>query len=184
MVRAVCAGPSCTADVVAVPAHAHRALCIECGREAQGIRWEWFKPFGELHPNTGYPAPGQGPSAEPVPSPDPAPVPIITAAQTYAAGWDQWPNMVTLVERKARKAGWDVRIGFSRGWKPGNGEHAEPVLIDVIGLCVARPGVAGSIMWSRLVDGSYAWVAAGAWYRSLGRTAVMGHTEAKRRLLL
>ena len=115
-------------------------------------------------------------------SPVPAlPAPLLTSVQSVEMGWQWWPSMVLTLERRAIHAGWVTQCGFSRGYKPGRARGTFD-LLDVVAVHVRKPGVRGGFMWNRLVDGSYEWKPAGAWFRSGGRLAAMGHTEAKRRL--
>lgn len=110
------------------------------------------------------------------------PAPLLTSRDSEALGWCWWPPMALRAQKSAERAGWDTRLGFARGYKPGRGKGTFD-LLDTIGLHLHRAGTTGCLMWSRLVDGSYEWKPASAWFRAGGRTAAMGHTEAKRRLV-
>lgn len=105
---------------------------------------------------------------------------MITAAETYAAGWCWWPSPVLALEKRARQAGWDVRIGFARGYKPGPSADSW-VLLDSIGVWLARPGSPRVVFtWERNPESeAYGWKATTASFRGANGVRVYKHTEAK-----
>lgn len=108
------------------------------------------------------------------------PPPIITSAETYAAGWCWWPAPVTSFQKYAMARGWDVRIGFARGYKPGQAKDTW-ALLDTIGVWLHRPGSPRVVFtWERSPDSlAYSWKATTASFRAGRSVRVYGHTAAK-----
>lgn len=131
-------------------------------------------PLAELAEETVY---GRSWAAEPDPE---RPAPEITAEQTYQAGWCWWPPSVRALEKRARLAGWDVRIGFSRGYKPGR-RKGTWALLDLIGVWLSRPGSPRVVFtWERSPDSEgYEWKATTASFRGGNGIRAYKHTEAK-----
>jgi hypothetical protein len=108
------------------------------------------------------------------------PPPVITAAETYAAGWCWWPGSVLTLEKRAKLAGYEVRIGFARGYKPGR-KKGTWVLLDTIGAWCHRDGKPRVVFtWERSPESENpAWKAARASFRAGSLVRAYGHTEAK-----
>lgn len=106
-----------------------------------------------------------------------APAPVITSIGTYVAGWLWWPRPVELLAVKAIGLGYEVRIGFARGYKPGRSKDTWE-LLDTIGAWLHKPGapVAGFV-WERSPDGE--WKAGKASFRGANGRIVVGHTAGK-----
>lgn len=108
--------------------------------------------------------------------------PILTAEQSFAAGWSDWPRKVDMVRKRAERAGWEVRIGLSQGYKFGAGVHSSDVRVDEIGAWMRKAGQPRMVFfWTMLVDGKnpdfdpkLAHV-----YGADGTRVAMGHTQAK-----
>jgi hypothetical protein len=109
-----------------------------------------------------------------------APPPIITAAETYEAGWSWWPAAVLTLEKRARLAGYAVRIGFARGYKPGRTKNTWD-LWDTIGVWLHREGSPRAVFtWERSPDAANEWKAAKASFRGAnGRVLAVNHTAGK-----
>lgn len=85
-----------------------------------------------------------------------APPPEITSAQTYQAGWDQWPPGARGIIASAERAGWAVRTGFSRGSVPGRAQDTYKTG-DLVGVWVDGYGRRGVAWWKRDPEGANAW---------------------------
>lgn len=119
-----------------------------------GRQWQWEKP------------------AE-------CPPPVTTAAETYAAGWCWWPSPVLTLEKRARLAGYEVRIGFARGYKPGR-KKGTWELWDTIGAWCRRPDKPLVVFtWERSPDQANTWKASRASFRSGRHVVAMGHVQGK-----
>lgn len=95
-----------------------------------------------------------------VPEPVQPPAPLYTSQDTQA--WDCWPPAILALRKVAIEAGWDVRVGFSRGYVPGRaGGTLE--LVDMLGVWVDGFGMRGGAFWERKPDSEtasgYAWKA-------------------------
>lgn len=77
------------------------------------------------------------------------PEPIITSQETYE-NWDEawYPSGPRSLARAARAAGWEARIGFSRGYVPGQAEDSWNVR-DIIGVWVNGYGKRAVALWER-----------------------------------
>lgn len=110
----------------------------------------------------------------------PCPPPIITAAETYAAGWCWWPAPVLTLEKRAMLAGYEVRIGFARGYKPGRKKNTWE-LWDTIGAWLHKAGHPRVVFtWERSPDQANTWKAAKASFRDArGGVVAVGHMVGK-----
>jgi hypothetical protein len=78
------------------------------------------------------------------------PKPEITSVESYSQGWDEewYPAGPRGFAKRARAAGWDVRIGFSRGSIPG--ARADTwVVRDAIGVWLNGYGRRAVVVWTR-----------------------------------
>jgi hypothetical protein len=110
---------------------------------------------------------------------DECPPPVITSLATYVAGWMWWPRAVETLAVKATGLGYEVRIGFARGYKPGRSKDTWE-LLDTIGVWLHKPGrpVAGFV-WERSPDGADGWKAGKASFRGANGRMVVGHMAGK-----
>lgn len=106
------------------------------------------------------------------------PPPVITMQETYAQGWQWWPPMVHTLRKRAEALGWEVRIGFSRRYQPG--QAADTVaLLDTIAVQMIKDGRFAAFFWDRLPDGSNKWSPAHAELRAGGKVGAVKHMAAK-----
>lgn len=130
-------------------------------------------PLAELPETTPY---GRNWDA---PDPDLCPPPVITAAQTYADGWCWWPRAVLTLTKRAELAGYDVRVGFARGYKPGRRKGSWD-LWDTIGVWLHRADRPRVVFtWERSPDAANEWKAGKASFRAGNLVRAYGHTQAK-----
>ena len=108
------------------------------------------------------------------------PPPVITTLDTYVQGWCWWPSMVLTLEKRARLAGYTVRIGFARGYKPGRRKDSWE-LLDTIGAWLHKPGHPRVVFtWERSPDQGNTWKAGKASFRGAnGRVLAVGHQVGK-----
>jgi hypothetical protein len=75
--------------------------------------------------------------------------PIITPRETWETWDEEWyPRSPRLVARTLRSAGWSVRVGFSRGYVPGQKADTY-VLRDMIGVWADGYGKRAAWFWER-----------------------------------
>lgn len=80
----------------------------------------------------------------------------ITSLESYAQGWDEawYPSGPRNFAKRARAAGWDVRIGFSRGSIPGAKEDTWETR-DIIGVWLNGYGKRAGAFWERNPDAEF-----------------------------
>jgi len=74
----------------------------------------------------------------------------ITSLESYAMGWDEswYPLGPRSFAKRARAAGWEVRIGFSRGKVPGQAADSWETR-DMIGVWLNGFGRRAVALWER-----------------------------------
>lgn len=78
-----------------------------------------------------------------------APPPIVDSVWTHEHWPEEWfPNAVQMFARRARGAGLEARVGFSRGWVPGRAAGTF-VIRDLIGCWVNGRGGRLVMLWER-----------------------------------
>jgi hypothetical protein len=77
------------------------------------------------------------------------PEPIISSNETYES-WDEawYPSGPRSLAKAAREAGWEARIGFSRGYVPGQSKDSWEVR-DIIGVWLNGYGRRAVATWER-----------------------------------
>lgn len=86
---------------------------------------------------------------EPVEVDPVAPAPIVDSVQTHEHWPEAWfPNAVQMFARRARGAGLEARVGFSRGWVPGRAAGTFAIR-DLIGCWVNGRGGRLVMLWER-----------------------------------
>jgi hypothetical protein len=84
-----------------------------------------------------------------------APPPIITNLETTSAWDEKWyPSGPRSLAALARTHGWDVRMGFSRGYVPGAREGTYE-LRDTIGVWMDGYGRRAAAFWERNPDAQF-----------------------------
>jgi hypothetical protein len=112
----------------------------------------------------------------------PCPAPVIMAADTYAAGWCWWPSPVLALEKRAQALGYEVRIGFARGYKPGRRKNTWE-LWDTIGAWLDKPAAPRVVFtWERSPDQANTWKASTASFRGSNGVMVAGHLAGRKLL--
>lgn len=77
------------------------------------------------------------------------PKPIITSHETYESWEEEWyPSSPRTLAKAARAAGWEVRIGFSRGYVPGQAKDSWEIR-DIIGVWMNGYGRRAVATWER-----------------------------------
>lgn len=78
-----------------------------------------------------------------------APAPIITSEETWRTWEESWyPSGPRTFAKRARAAGWEARIGFSRGSVPGQALDSWEVR-DMIGVWIDGYGRRAGAFWER-----------------------------------
>lgn len=82
------------------------------------------------------------------------PAPIITSAETWPAWDEEWyPSSPRAFAKRARAAGWEARIGFSRGYVQTGSDSYE--IRDIIGVWVDGYGRRACGLWERNPDAEF-----------------------------
>jgi hypothetical protein len=77
------------------------------------------------------------------------PPPIVTSTWTHENWEEEWyPAPARTFAKRAREAGWDVRVGFSRGYIPGRAANTYAVR-DIIGVWLDGFGKRAVVTWER-----------------------------------
>ena len=109
----------------------------------------------------------------------PHPTPVLTSLEAAAMGWEWWIGPALTLQKRAVLAGWECRLGFARGYKPGRKKNTYELWDTVCAWLhqSGRPRMA--FTWERSPDQGNTWKAARALMWSGDRCIGMGHTEAK-----
>jgi hypothetical protein len=83
------------------------------------------------------------------------PAPIVTSTWTHENWEEEWyPAPARTLAKKARAAGWEVRIGFSRGYVEGRKANTY-AMRDVIGVWLNGYGKRAVVYWERNPDAEF-----------------------------
>lgn len=115
---------------------------------------------------------------------DEAPNPRPAAEVTNLDPWPEdieVPGPVKTLERWAKRNGYTVRLGYSRGHKTGHLKADPWPLLEIIGAWCWRSGTNVVFSWERLPNGANPkWKATTASFRAGPMVRAYGHMEGKR----
>lgn len=107
------------------------------------------------------------------------PAPVLTSLQAHDLGWQWWIPSAHSMAVYARSYGWEVKLGFARGYTPGRKLDSWD-LTDSIGCWVDGFGRRGVAYWLRKPEAACTWTASGVavWDRmTLPPRPHLNHTD-------
>lgn len=135
--------PGCNAAVVSTEDHADRAMCIDCGRDVNGVDWQINQLIGQWHPTVGYPMGVARMESERVPD---MVLPEVTSR-------DPWPDDVRVLAPVVKLAA----LAGSHGWTVEAPMYSRRGAEQLVSVRVRRPGLAGHAVYRSATGRSWSW---------------------------
>lgn len=141
--------PGCSAAVVSTEDHADRAMCIDCGRDVNGVDWQINQLIGEWHPTVGYPDPYLGPDTSVHTEREKVPDMVLPDVTSR----DPWPDDVRVLAPVVKLAA----LADSHGWSVEAPMYSRRGAEQLVSVRVRRAGLAGHAVYRSATGRSWAW---------------------------